>query len=115
MARRALTVCSVPGCPHAMPCAEHPARNGSTRAWRRVRLAVLRRDGFRCPCGAVAVEVDHVVPRELGGADVPGNLRSLCADCHAARHGRACSVRECHLSEPAPRWRDVGLRFARFG
>jgi hypothetical protein len=45
MARRALTVCAVPGCPNAQPCPEHPARRGSTRAWRRLRLQVLQRDG----------------------------------------------------------------------
>jgi 5-methylcytosine-specific restriction endonuclease McrA len=86
MAARALTVCSVPGCPNAQPCAEHPARNGSTWAWRRLRFAVLRRDHFRCPCGAVAVEVDHVLPREVGGRDDPDNLRSLCSRCHGERH-----------------------------
>jgi hypothetical protein len=89
---RALTVCSVPGCPHARPCPEHPATNrrGSTRAWRRVREQALQRDRFRCvECGAFAVEVDHIIERERGGRDVLGNLRSLCGDCHAERHGRA--------------------------
>ena len=64
---RALTVCSVPGCPNTKPCAEHPSRKRSTRAWRALRLRVLQHDGFRCSCGAPAVEVDHVLARELGG------------------------------------------------
>jgi 5-methylcytosine-specific restriction endonuclease McrA len=46
-------------------------------------------DGFRCACGALASEVDHVVPREIGGRDDPANLRSLCERCHAERHGRS--------------------------
>ena len=71
MATRALTVCSVPGCPNPQPCVEHPRRKGSTRAWRSVRLQVLQRDGFRCACGALASEVDHVLTRELGGGDEP--------------------------------------------
>jgi len=86
---RALTVCAVPGCPHVQPCPEHPPRRGSTRAWRRLRAAVLQRDGWRCiVCGAMASQVDHVVPRELGGRDERGNLRSICDRCHDERHGR---------------------------
>lgn len=53
-------------------------------AWRRLRLAVLRRDGFKCTtpgCGAVAKIVDHIVSPANGGADTMGNLRSLCRRC----------------------------------
>jgi 5-methylcytosine-specific restriction endonuclease McrA len=88
MARRALTVCTVPRCPNAQPCAEHPRRKGSTRSWRALRLQVLQRDRFPCSCGALASEVDHIVPREIGGRDDPENLRSLCSRGHAERHGR---------------------------
>jgi 5-methylcytosine-specific restriction enzyme A len=78
-----------PDAPRLRPCPEHPARQGSTRAWRRVRLQALQRDRFRCVrCGREASEVDHVVAREVGGTDALANLRSLCAACHAARHGR---------------------------
>jgi 5-methylcytosine-specific restriction protein A len=52
-----------------------------------MRLQVLRRDRFLCArCGALASEVDHVVPCELGGRDDPANLRSLCSRCHAELH-----------------------------
>jgi 5-methylcytosine-specific restriction endonuclease McrA len=82
MAGRALTVCTVPGCPNARPFADHPPRRGSTRAWRRLRLRVLRRDRFLCArCGALASEVDHVVPAKLGGVMIRGT-------CHAERHWR---------------------------
>jgi len=30
-------------------------------------------------------EVDHKVPRFLGGDDSDGNLQSLCATCHKAK------------------------------
>jgi 5-methylcytosine-specific restriction endonuclease McrA len=86
MGRRALTVCRVPGCSNTEPCEEHPARNGSTYAWRKLRAEVLRRDYHLCVrCGRRASEVDHIVPVSLGGRDELSNLRSLCHDCHAAR------------------------------
>jgi len=63
--------------------------HGSTRAWRKIRAWVLRRDGYRCqvtrdgrPCHATAVDVDHIVRREHGGTDAPSNLRAACASCN---------------------------------
>jgi HNH endonuclease len=41
-----------------------------------VRGAIAREEEFEC--GALAVEVDHVVERERGGRDDAENLRSLC-------------------------------------
>jgi 5-methylcytosine-specific restriction endonuclease McrA len=48
---------------------------------------IKRRDGFACRrCGAMyRLEVDHIVPRRLGGSDDPSNLRTLCHDCHLNR------------------------------
>ena len=61
--------------------------------WRRVRMAVLKRDGARCVCcGAtpsdgVRMNVDHIKPRkkfpEL--ALDPANLQVLCEECN---HGK---------------------------
>lgn len=57
----------------------------------RLRYEVLRRDGFRCQaCGAsasegVALEVDHVMPRALGGTDTAANLSTLCRPCNAGK------------------------------
>jgi hypothetical protein len=51
-----------------------------------VRGAIAREEEFEC--GALAVEVDHVVERERGGRDDAENLRSLCESRHAERHGR---------------------------
>lgn len=76
---------------------------GSTRAWRRRRLAVLERDAWRCqvpvdelgridpagrPCGHPADTVDHVVPRVLGGTDDPANLRAACTPHNLDKGGR---------------------------
>ena len=73
----------------------------STAQWQRIRLSVLRRDGFTCQmCGAMLrggkadrsntvlrpAVVDHLVPFEWPGvpadaATAPGNLWSVCSDC----------------------------------
>ena len=44
-------------------------KDGSSKRWRRIRLAVIRRDGNCRMCGGLAQEVDHIRPRELGGGD----------------------------------------------
>lgn len=56
-----------------------------------VRFNVLRRDGFRCrycgksaPEGAI-LEIDHVVPRALGGTDDPTNLVACCGECNMGK------------------------------
>src|SRR3954467_3806920 len=59
----------------------------SSRQWRRLRAACLRRDRNRCivaGCGRRAARVDYIVARKDGGADHIGNLRSLCAE-HATK------------------------------
>jgi hypothetical protein len=60
------------------------------------RCAVLLRGGLRCawclgdptpddqPHGR-ALQVDHVVPRALGGDDSPRNLVPACGECNRAR------------------------------
>lgn len=76
---------------------------GSSRAWRRIRLAVLERDGWRCqvpvahraPSGLVLLPghdltsddprapthatVGHLDKRDAGGSDDPRRLRAECA------------------------------------
>ena len=68
-------------------CVAHkkPGRGGSTRRWRTVRDAVLRRDDHRCAsCGAGrSLEVHHRVPVARGGSDRAANLVSLRHACHA--------------------------------
>lgn len=67
------------------------------RRWRRLRLAVLERDGWRCaycsapidpaaPTGtAWAPSVDHVVEVSAGGGDVAGNLRACHVRCNTRK------------------------------
>lgn len=67
------------------------AKAGSTervtgRAWLAKRQEVLARDLFTCQiCKRIggALEVDHIVPLEQGGAAMDmSNLRCLCVPCH---------------------------------
>lgn len=68
-------------------CPAHALRNGSTRAWRRLRTEILLRDGSRCQvCGRPAAEVDHITPLVDGGTDHPANLRAVCS-AHNPRGG----------------------------
>lgn len=63
-------------------------RNGSTSSWRRLRLLVLDRDGWRCQlpvdaAGDYAAADDELAqqldPAQLAGPDDPRNLRAGCA------------------------------------
>ena len=54
----------------------------------RIRKRVLLRDHYTCRrCGRVSVdlEVDHIVPLFLGGAESDENRQALCRECHAAK------------------------------
>ena len=63
-----------------------------TRRWQRVRRYVLDRDGWRCVrCErAGRLEVHHKTRIEIDASRAfdPGNLESLCADCHRGEHAK---------------------------
>lgn len=56
-----------------------------------VREYVLFRDGHKCQgkkdCEGKILNVHHIETRKTGG-DSPGNLITLCEDCHAAYHAK---------------------------
>lgn len=71
--------------------ASEPEPGGYGASWRRLREEILLRDGSTCTidgCGAPGVEVDHIVPRHLGGTDDRANLRALCVHHHRSKTGR---------------------------
>lgn len=54
------------------------------------RFRVLQRCGFKCQyCGRHAtvapIEIDHVIPRSLGGSDDDANLVAACSDCNQGK------------------------------
>ena len=59
-----------------------------TEAWQIARKLALSRDNFQCvECGIDEdLHVHHLIPRHLGGDDIPSNLITLCSGCHAVRH-----------------------------
>ncbi|MFJ8603403.1 holin [Streptomyces shenzhenensis] len=116
--RRALTVCSVPGCPHLTPtgrCTQHrqqaEQQRGSARQRgygqqheQRFRPGVLARDpscqctdtshGHGSPCGQPSHHADHWPRsrRELVALGLdpndPVNGRGLCGPCHSSETAR---------------------------
>jgi ATP adenylyltransferase len=57
------------------------------------RYEVLKRAKFRCElCGISAdekaLEVDHILPRNLGGSDNLHNFQALCYSCNATKRDR---------------------------
>lgn len=62
-----------------------------TREWKQMRMAVLKRDHFRCKlalpgCEGKASTAHHLIERNAGGADHPFNLISACRACHNRIH-----------------------------
>lgn len=63
---------------------------------KKLRFKVLQRDGFKCIyCGAsapaVALEVDHIIPRAKGGSDKQENLVAACESCNRGKSASALS------------------------
>ena len=57
---------------------------------KRLRFEIFRRDGYACVyCGrrtpSITLEVDHRLPRCMGGSDDPSNLVSACWDCNRGK------------------------------
>ena len=68
---------------------EHRSRNRKIISGT-VRYSVLKRANYRCElCGIKAdnkaLEVDHIVPKSLGGADDLTSYQALCYSCNASK------------------------------
>lgn len=63
----------------------------SSRISKKMRQDIYRRDGWRCALcdNPKGIQIHHLYPRSLGGADHPMNLITLCTECHFAIHGSA--------------------------
>jgi ATP adenylyltransferase len=58
-----------------------------------LKFEVLKNAQFHCElCGISAdvraLEVDHILPRNLGGTDDPSNLQALCYSCNSMKRDR---------------------------
>jgi 5-methylcytosine-specific restriction endonuclease McrA len=64
-------------------------------SYRKLRTAVLERDGWRCQiCGSSDhLQIHHIRSRGRLGGDTDENLITLCADCHSDIH-RSCAVKD---------------------
>jgi 5-methylcytosine-specific restriction endonuclease McrA len=82
------------------------AARGYGAAHRRLRVAVLARDGHRCHwCGARADTSDHLVAKALGGRTVMANLVAACTPCNS-RRGMETAALLAHRRRlrPSRRW-----------
>jgi 5-methylcytosine-specific restriction endonuclease McrA len=80
------------------------------------RRAVFARDGWVCQyCGRAAENVDHVVPRSLGGTHTWDNVVAACRRCNHTKADRSLAELGWALPHP-PRtpngavWRLLGSR-----
>ena len=102
MPAAALHPCNAPHCTELVPvpyCNAHrryrsPADERTHRRWRRVRVAYLRSQGWRCerckqrPPTASELHAHHIQPLAEGGALYEwSNLEALCEPCHVQHHG----------------------------
>ncbi len=67
---------------------ESAAKRGYGHEWRtRTRIWVLRRDPI-CVidgCNEASTDVDHIIPKRMGGPDTPENLQGLCGHHHKVK------------------------------
>jgi 5-methylcytosine-specific restriction endonuclease McrA len=63
------------------------------------RRAVFARDDWRCQyCGAVAENLDHVVPRSRGGSHTWDNVVAACRRCNSRKENRLIDEVGLHLA-----------------
>lgn len=74
-----------------------PIRRIEGRRRQVIRNRILERDEYTCQkCGIVSLhlEVDHIIPLHLGGADNDENRQALCKKCH--RKKTKTEIKERH-------------------
>ena len=73
----------------------------ATSHWKKLRLQVLRRDGYTCTyCGDVANEVDHRVAKVKGGEDTLDNCVAACRRCNIQKKDQDEAVFLARRSTP---------------
>jgi 5-methylcytosine-specific restriction endonuclease McrA len=65
------------------------------------RRAVFARDGHRCQyCGAVAENIDHVIPKSRGGSHSWDNVVASCRPCNARKRDHLLEETGLRLRRP---------------
>jgi len=77
---------------------ESAAKRGYGHEWQRTRKFILRRDPVCviAGCNEAAAEVDHIVPKRMGGPDTPENLQGLCKHHHSIKTANESAFRSGH-------------------
>ena len=57
----------------------------SSKLWRALRAAFLKRHPVCVECGALAHVVDHIKPVTKGGEFYAGPFQAMCDSCHAKK------------------------------
>lgn len=63
---------------------EKSVARGYTHEWRKLRDSIMRHRPV-CACGAIATDLDHIVPIRAGGTHALSNLRPMCKPCHSRK------------------------------
>ena len=64
------------------------SERGYGASWQALRLSVLAAEPICRACGSQATDVDHCIPKVLGGSDARLNLEPLCSPCHRTKTAR---------------------------
>ena len=82
----------------------------------RDRYRVFDRDDFTCIyCGRSSIEdgvrlhCDHIVPQDVGGTDVFGNLVTACRQCNLSKHSSMPGAVDRLLAEVTRRNKAKGI------
>lgn len=78
--------------------------------WQILRQEVLQRDAYTCQCcgkqtgPGIQLEIDHIVPHNLGGRSVLDNLQTLCKQCNTLKNVNTIDFRitKTPLTKPLP-------------
>jgi hypothetical protein len=85
-----------------------PAPELKSPSWPTLRKHIFNRDRRCVKCGSVhALQVDHILPRALGGSDDPDNLRLLCRSCNQRAAIEDFGLRHMLRFLDSPQWVDV--------
>ena len=71
--------------PISHPKSRYPA------GYKTLKKYIMERDNWICAyCGEAASEMDHIMPKHLGGKDIPSNLVAACSRCNNLK-GTSCA------------------------